>query len=105
MIWKEAQTYHEHTMDRVKMRLIHLHKNTTSQAFFKWKDSIDKKHVVELVSFTEDLMNENQDLTNTLEKAKERQTQLMDQTTRTQGLKLDRIRNMLNRNLMRHRFQ
>jgi hypothetical protein len=104
MIWKEAQSHHEHTMDRVKMRLIHLHKNNLASSFFKWKDCIDKQHVVQLVQFTEDVMNENQDLTNNLEKAKEKQTQLSDCSTRTQGLKLERIRNMLYRNLVRFRF-
>lgn len=54
-------------MIRVKLRLIQLHKHTLSYAFFKWKESIDKKHMVELVSFTEDLMNENQELQNTLQ--------------------------------------
>jgi len=53
-------------MNRVKLRLIELHKRNVSYAFFKWKESIDKKHMVELVSFTEDLMNENQELKNTL---------------------------------------
>lgn len=46
-------------MQRVKLRLIELHKRSLSGAFFKWKETIDKKHMVELVSFTEDLMNEN----------------------------------------------
>ena len=59
VIWRDAQSHHTNTMDRVKMRLIHLHKHTVADAFFKWKSSIDKSHVIELVQFTEDVMNEN----------------------------------------------
>lgn len=46
-------------MNRIKLRLIELHKRTLSGAFYKWKESADKKHMVELMSFTEDLINEN----------------------------------------------
>lgn len=59
MLWKENVQYHNHTMQRVKLRLIELHKRSLSGAFFKWKETIDKKHMVELMTFTEDLMNEN----------------------------------------------
>jgi hypothetical protein len=61
-IWKENMKYHNHTMNRVKLRLIEIHKKTLSHSFFKWKESIDKKHMIELVSFSEDLINENQEL-------------------------------------------
>lgn len=67
MVWKENVQYWNRTMQRTKLRLIELHKRNLSHAFFKWKESIDKKHMVELVSFTEDLVNENQELKNTLE--------------------------------------
>jgi hypothetical protein len=53
-------------MGRVKLRLIELHKRGLSQAFFRWREAADKKHMVELVAFTEDLVNENQELQNTL---------------------------------------
>lgn len=46
-------------MNRIKLRLIETHKRNLSRLFYKWKENIDKKHVVELVSFTEDLINEN----------------------------------------------
>jgi len=46
-------------MSRIKLRLIELHKRSLSGAFYKWKESADKKHMVELMSFTEDLINEN----------------------------------------------
>ena len=46
-------------MKRIKLRLIELHKRNLSAAFFKWKESVDKKVMVELVAFTEDLANEN----------------------------------------------
>lgn len=46
-------------MNRVKLRLIETHKKNLSIAFYKWKECNDKKHMNELVAFTEDLMNEN----------------------------------------------
>jgi len=46
MVWKGNCKYHSHTMDRVKMRLIQLHKRNTSWAFYHWKESIDKKKMV-----------------------------------------------------------
>lgn len=67
MLWKENVEYYNRTLNRTKLRLIELHKRNLSQAFFKWKETIDKKHMVEMVAFTEDLVNENQELTNTLQ--------------------------------------
>jgi len=61
-------------MKRVKLRLIELHKRNISYAFFHWKENTDKKHMVELVTFTEDLMNENQELENTLQACKRQKT-------------------------------
>lgn len=49
-------------MKKMKLRIIEQHRKRESHYFFKWKESIDKKHMVEMVSFTEDLMNENQEL-------------------------------------------
>jgi len=46
-------------MKKIKLRLIDLHRRGVSKAFFKWKESIDKKHMIELATFTEDLVNEN----------------------------------------------
>jgi hypothetical protein len=66
MVWKENVQYHNDTMKRVKLRLIENHKRNLSAAFFKWKESTDKKTMVELVAFTEDLVNENQELQNSL---------------------------------------
>ena len=66
MVWKENVQYHNSQLKRIKLRLIELHKRNLSAAFFKWKESVDKKVMVELVSFTEDLANENQELQNSL---------------------------------------
>jgi hypothetical protein len=49
-------------MNRIKLRLIEVHKRSLSYSFYKWKEGADKKHMVELVTFTEDLINENQEL-------------------------------------------
>ena len=65
-------------MNRVKLRLIEAHKRNLTKAFYKWKESIDKKHMIELVSFTEDLQNENQELQNTLEACKREREVLVD---------------------------
>jgi len=59
-------------MDRVKLRLINLHKQSLSKALFKWKEHSDKKHMVQLAVMTEDLQNENQELVNTLSSQKKK---------------------------------
>jgi len=46
-------------MQRVKLRLINLHKQNLSKALFKWKEITDKKHLIVLSKQTEDLLNEN----------------------------------------------
>lgn len=45
VVWKEACKYHRHSMQRVKLRLINLHKQNLSKALFKWKEVTDKKHL------------------------------------------------------------
>ena len=59
LIWKENVRFYNHTMERMKIRLINLHKASLSKALFKWKDFADKKHMVALAVTTEDLQNEN----------------------------------------------
>jgi hypothetical protein len=59
MIWKENIKFENDVMTKIKLRLIDLHKRNLSKSFFKWKENIDKKHMVELATFTEDLINEN----------------------------------------------
>jgi len=54
-VWKENVRFYKHTMGRVKLRLINLHKQSLSKALFKWKETIDKKHMVRLAVLTEDL--------------------------------------------------
>ena len=53
-------------MDRVKMRLIEQHKRRLSWAFMKWKEGADKGCHMEMMVMTEDVMNENQNLSNEL---------------------------------------
>lgn len=65
MVWKENVEYYKQTMNRTKLRLIELHKRNLSAAFYKWKEASDKKHIVEMVGFSEELMHENQELQNT----------------------------------------
>lgn len=77
-IWKENVEYYNRTMQRTKLRLIELHKRNVTKAFFKWKEAVDKKHMVELVTFTEDLVNENQELQNTLQACKREREVLVD---------------------------
>ena len=42
MVWKENVQYFNSTMERVKLRLIELHRRNISKAFYKWKDNCDK---------------------------------------------------------------
>jgi len=46
-------------MERVKLRLINLHKQNLSKAFYKWKESADKRHLEHLAVMAEDLQNDN----------------------------------------------
>lgn len=59
VIWKDANDYHKHTMERVKLRLIFEHRKRLSWAFSKWKEGADKKVMVQMVHETEELINEN----------------------------------------------
>lgn len=59
MVWKENITYFKRTMNRSKLRLIELHRRNLSDAFGKWREGADRKHMVHLLGITEDLMNEN----------------------------------------------
>ena len=70
LLWKENIKHYKHNMNRLKLRLISLHKSTLSKALFKWKESADKKHLVKLAVITEDILNENQNLINDLNKQK-----------------------------------
>jgi len=66
MVWKENIQYWKRTMNRVSLRLIELHRRNLSTAFLRWREGADRLRVVELLGVTEDLMNENQELRNTL---------------------------------------
>ena len=59
-------------MERVKLRLINLHKQSLSKALFKWKEAADKRHLAKLAVMAEDLQNDNQNLQNTLKTQKQR---------------------------------
>jgi len=54
-VWREAVRYHKHTQQRIKLRIVNLHKQNLSKALFKWKEACDKKHMVKLAVMTEDL--------------------------------------------------
>ncbi len=46
-------------MNRMKLRLIELHRRNLSVAFSKWREGSDRKRMVELLVVTEDLMNDH----------------------------------------------
>ena len=50
----------------MKLRLIELHRRNLSVAFSRWREGSDRKRMVGLLRVTEDLMNENQELQNSL---------------------------------------
>jgi uncharacterized protein YutD len=103
-IWRENVRFYKHTMDRVKLRLINLHKQNLSKALFKWKEAIDKKHMIRLAVLTEDLQNDNQNLANTLKNQRARQQAMQVRASNRQIAKLQRVRNMINRIMLRQRF-
>ena len=92
-------------MDRVKLRLINLHKQSLSKALFKWKEACDKRHLMQLAVMTEDLQNDNQNLANTLKTQKKRQKAMAVRSGNRQAAKLQRVRNMVNRIMLRQRFK
>lgn len=54
-VWRENVRFYKHTMQRVKLRLVNLHKQRLSKVLFKWKEAADKKHMAKLAVMTEDL--------------------------------------------------
>ena len=103
--WRDAVRHKKHNMDRVKLRLINLHKQSLSKALFKWKEHSDKKHMVQLAVATEDLQNENQNLENTLSVQKKKKKAAAVRSGNRKDNKLKRVRNMVNRILIRARFK
>jgi len=71
MIWKQNCQHFGHNMERFKLRLISEHKRRLNYAFMKWKEGADKGVHMEMMVMTEDVMNENQNLTNELAKKTE----------------------------------
>ena len=104
MIWKENCQHYSHNMQRVKLRLIHEHKRRLNWAFMKWKEGADKGIHMEMMVMTEDVMNENQNLTNELSKKKEVAEKQAVRSGRMQVSKLERVRNMFNRKSLRNYF-
>ena len=70
MIWRDAAKHHNHTMNRVKIRLINEHKRRLNWAFQKMKEGADKGVHMEMMEMTEDCMNDNQNLSNELSQKK-----------------------------------
>ena len=104
MLWKENCKHYSHNMDRVKMRLIEQHKRRLRWAFMKWKEGADKGIHMEMMVMTEDVMNENQNLSNELSKKKAIVEQQAVRSGRMQVSKLERVRNMFNRKSLRNYF-
>ena len=103
-VWQENIQYWKHTMGRMKLRLIELHRRNLSIAFTKWREGSDRKRMVDLLRVTEDLMNENQELQNNLQTCHEEQERLANCKFRQQSLKIERLRNILNRNMLRRKL-
>ena len=91
-------------MDRVKLRLIEQHKRRLNWAFMQWKNGADKSVHMEMMVMTEDVMNENQNLSNELSHKKEIREKQVVRSGRMQTSKLERVRNMLNRKNLRACF-
>ena len=70
MIWRENVKFHNHSMNRVKLRLIGEHKRRLNWAFQRMKEGADKGVHMEMMEMTEDCMNDNQNLTNELSSKK-----------------------------------
>ena len=88
-------------MQRVKLRLIEQHKRRLNWAFMRWKEGADKGVHMEMMVMTEDVMNENQNLSNELNKKKEIREKQAVRSGRMQISKLERVRNLFNRKSLR----
>lgn len=104
MIWKENCQHYSHNMQRVKLRLISEHKRRLNWAFMKWKEGADKTVHMEMMVMTEDVMNENQNLSNELSSKKVIAEKQAVRSGRMQVSKLERVRNMFNRKSLRNYF-
>ena len=105
MTWKENCKFYNHSMDRVKIRLINEHKRRLSWAFMKWKEGKDKEIHMEMMTMTEDVMNCNQDLSNELSSKKEIRQKQAVRSGRMQISKLERVRNMFNRKSLKNYYK
>jgi hypothetical protein len=101
LLWKNAVIFHKQVLHRLKLRLIDEHKRRLRISFMRWKESTDKKIHIDLLKVTEDHMNENQNLVNELTIKKTIQREQQDRASRQQITKLERIRNMFNRKMLR----
>ena len=101
MIWKDAANFHNHTMNRIKIRLIHEHKRRLNWAFQKMKEGADKGVHMEMMEMTEDCMNDNQNLSNELSKKKKVREKQAVQSGNMRKFKLERCRNMFVRKDLR----
>jgi len=67
MVWKENIAYFKRTMSRTKLRLIEQHRRNLAKAFLRWREGSNRKTLLSLLVTTDDLLNENQELKNTLQ--------------------------------------
>lgn len=99
--WKESVAHYGHNMNRFKLRLINEHKRRLNFAFMKWKEGADKGVHMEMMVMTEDIMNDNQNLSNELSQKKATREKQAVRSGRMQISKLERVRNMFNRKSLR----
>lgn len=104
-VWRGRVKYYNHTTSRMKLRLTNLHRQNCSKALYKWKEATDRKNLKMLAVTTEDLQNESQNLTNTLTHQKKRKRAMAVRATKRRDNKLVRVRNMLNRIMLKGRFK
>lgn len=67
MVWKENIAYFKRIMARTKLRMIEQHRRNLAKAFLRWREGSSRKTLLSLLGTTEDLLNENQELKNSLE--------------------------------------
>lgn len=103
--WRERVKYHNHTIKRLTLRLINLHRQNLSKAFFRWKEVCDKRNLKLLSVTTEDLQNENQNLENTVNRQRARKQAMAVRAGNRRQNKLIRVRNMLNRLMQKRCFR
>ena len=64
--WRKYVSYYHHVLDRMKVRIEAIHKRRLTSAFMRWRGKKDSEVLLEMKFETENMENDNQNLSNDL---------------------------------------